>query len=101
MYFFISFNSFAWVLPAGEFAFEKVADNVYVMQYMPIIAMVRHNNEMQTFYERLVSRGKPKMLAQIAVMRKVILLAHSLYKNDQEYDPNRYLDFIQEKAKVA
>jgi hypothetical protein len=37
------------------------------------------------------------MLAQIAVMRKVILLAHSLYKNNQEYDSKRYLKFTEVK----
>jgi transposase len=69
--------------------------------YMPVLGIVRYNNEMRNFYERLVDRGKPKRLAQIAVMRKVILLANSLYKNDQTYEPDRYLSFIQEKAKAA
>ncbi len=31
----------------------------------------------------------------MAVMRKVILLVHSLYKNNQQYDVNRYLNFTQ------
>ena len=52
---------------------------------------------MKLIYDRLVERGKPKMLAQMAIMRKVILLAHSLYKNNQKYDENRYLTFTQIK----
>ena len=52
---------------------------------------------MKLIYNRLVERGKPKMLAQMAVMRKVILLAHSLYKNNQEYDGKKYLEFTQIK----
>ena len=52
---------------------------------------------MKLIYNRLVERGKPKMLAQMAVMRKLILLAHSLYKNNEIYDPNRYLKFTQIK----
>jgi hypothetical protein len=47
--------------------------------------------------ERLTEKGKPKMLAQIAVMRKIVLLAHSLYKNNQKYDPQRYLKYTQTK----
>ena len=47
--------------------------------------------------DRLLDRGKPKPLAQIAIMRKLVLLAHSLYKNKQKYDPNRYLNFVQIK----
>jgi transposase len=65
--------------------------------YMPTMISVRYNDEMKMFYERLVERGKPKMVAQMAVMRKIILVAHSLYKNKQEYDPERYLQFHQIK----
>lgn len=46
---------------------------------------------MKSFYDTLVNRGKPKRLAQIAVMRKIVLLSHSLYKNNQKYDATRYL----------
>jgi transposase len=63
--------------------------------YMPTLVSVRYNEEMKLIYDRLVQRGKPKMLAQIAVMRKIILLAHSLYKNNETYDPQRYLKFTQ------
>ena len=64
------------------------------MLYMPMLCIVQHNDEMKCFYDRLVAAGKPKMSAQIAVMRKVILLAHSLYKNNQTYDETKYLDYI-------
>ena len=70
---------------------------VRAILYMPILSIVLHNKEMKLIYDRLVERGKPKMLAQMAVMRKVILLAHSLYKNNQRYDENRYLNFTQIK----
>jgi transposase len=62
--------------------------------YMPILSTVQHNNEMKHFYERLIESGKAKMSAQIAVMRKVVLLAHSLYKNNERYDETKYLNFI-------
>ena len=62
--------------------------------YMPILCVVQHNDEMKHFYERLIEAGKPKMSAQIAIMRKVVLLAHSLYKNNQKYDKTKYLEYI-------
>ena len=62
---------------------------------MPTMTAILHNQEMKLIYDRLVDRGKPKPLAQIAVMRKIILLAHSLYKNDERYDEYRYLNFTQ------
>ena len=65
--------------------------------FMPTMIAVRYNDEMKMIYERLVDHGKPKMVAQMAVMRKIILLAHSLYKNKQQYDPERYLMFHQIK----
>jgi len=39
-------------------------------------------------YDRLKLKGKHSTSAQIAVMRKIILTAHSLYKNNKEYDEN-------------
>ena len=65
--------------------------------FMPTMVSVRYYEEMKIIYERLVERGKPKMVAQMAVMKKIILLAHSLYKNKQNYDPQRYLKFTQIK----
>jgi len=70
---------------------------VRAILYMPTLNTILYNPEMKFIYERLVGRGKPKMLAQMAIMRKVILLAHSLYKNNQEYDDKRYLHFTQIK----
>ncbi len=70
---------------------------VRAILFMPTMVSIQHNKEMKLIYNRLVERGKPKMLAQMAVMRKIILLAHSLYKNNQKYDENRYLNFTQIK----
>jgi len=70
---------------------------VRAILFMPTMVTILYNQEMKMIYNRLIERGKPKMLAQIAVMRKVILLAHSLYKNNQKYDENRYLMFTQIK----
>jgi transposase len=69
--------------------------------YMPMLCIVQYNDEMKCFYDRLVDAGKPKMSAQIAVMRKVILLAHSLYKNNQKYDETKYLEYIESQKLAA
>lgn len=68
--------------------------------FMPTLVAIRTNPEMKYFYERLLQKGKPKPLALIAVMRKIILLAHSLYKNNQTYDPQRYLKYIAQNEKT-
>lgn len=66
--------------------------------YMPMLCIVRHNDEMKSIYDHLIEAGKPKMSAQIAVMRKVVLLAHSLYKNNQKYDEVKYLNLAKKAA---
>jgi transposase len=56
--------------------------------YLPAVSSLRHNPQQITFYARLRSRhpsGKPGV---IAVMRKLILLCYSLWKQDQPYDPH-------------
>lgn len=70
---------------------------VRAILFMPTMAAIQHNEEMKIIYDRLVQRGKPKPLAQIAVMRKIVLLAHSLYKNRELYDEKRYLKFTKIK----
>lgn len=69
--------------------------------YMPILCVIQHNNQMKHFYDRLIEAGKPKMSAQIAVMRKVVLLAHSLYKNNEQYDEIKYLEYLNVEKKAA
>ena len=55
---------------------------------MATMSAVRHDENFKAFYERLKSKGKHTTQAQIAVMRKLIITAHSLYKNDRKYDVN-------------
>ena len=71
--------------------------------FMPTMSAIIYNEEMKYFYDRLLSRGKCKSLAQIAVMRKIILLAQSLFKNNERYNPKKYLEYIEkeEVGKVA
>jgi len=62
--------------------------------FMPVMTAVVRNEEMKYHYEKLLERGKCKSLAQIAIMRKIVLLAHSLYKNDEKYDTIKYLNHL-------
>lgn len=55
--------------------------------FMPVLTAIKHNQKIKDFYERLKENGKHTTVAQIAVMRKLIVIAHSLYKNNQSYDP--------------
>ena len=59
--------------------------------FMAVLVATRHNKQMKSFYERLKVNGKHTTVAQIAVMRKLVIIAHSLYKNDEMYDEDKYL----------
>ncbi len=52
---------------------------------MSALSAIRFNPKITQFYNRLKDNGKQSTLAQVAVMRKLIIIAHSLYKNNQEY----------------
>ena len=64
--------------------------NVHLRQalYLPAVSSLRYNPQQIAFYARLRARqpsGKPGV---IAVMRKLLLLCYSLWKNDRPYDPH-------------
>ena len=52
---------------------------------MEVMTAIRYDKNFKTFYDRLKANGKHTTQAQIAVMRKIILVAHSLYKNNTQY----------------
>lgn len=54
--------------------------------FMAAMCAIRYDANFKAFYERLKANGKQTTQAQIAVMRKLIITAHSLYKNNRKYD---------------
>jgi transposase len=51
--------------------------------YMTAVgASTRNNPLMKSFYEQLVSRGKKKKVALVAVMRKLIVIINSMIQKD-------------------
>jgi len=54
--------------------------------FMAAMSAIRYDANFKAFYERLKANGKHTTQAQIAVMRKLIITAHSLYKNNRRYD---------------
>jgi len=59
--------------------------------FMAVMTATRFNKQMKLFYERLKENGKHTTVAQIAVMRKLVIIAHSLYKNGELYDEDKYM----------
>lgn len=53
--------------------------------YMAAIVGTRHNPVLRTFYTRLVAAGKPKKVAIVACMRKLIVILNAIIKNNQPW----------------
>ena len=57
--------------------------------YMGALSAIQHNPPLTAFYDRLVAAGKPPKLAIAAVMRKLIVLANTLLKEDRRWSLER------------
>ena len=53
--------------------------------YFPTLNCIQHNAKIRMFYRRLVDNHKPKKLAVIAAMRKLLLIAHAVYRSRESY----------------
>ncbi len=64
--------------------------------YLPAVSSLRFNPQQKSFLRPLARppSGKPGV---IAVMRKLLLLCYSLWKNDRPYDPLFHPAYVAEK----
>lgn len=54
--------------------------------YMATLVGTRKNPVIRKFYLKLLQKGKPKKVALIACMRKLLLLIHNMVRNQQMWD---------------
>ena len=63
----------------GKRRIQKGRHDLRSHLYMPMLgAVTKHNPVFKAFYDRLVNAGKPKKVALVAVMRKLIVIANGL-----------------------
>lgn len=53
--------------------------------FMVALVASFHDKKMKQFYERLLGAGKPKKVALVAVMRKIIVCLNAMLKNNAPY----------------
>ena len=56
--------------------------------YFPAVSAIRHNEVIRRFYKRLVDKGKPKKVALVAAMRKLLVIAVGVLNNGVPFDVN-------------
>ena len=49
--------------------------------YMAALVASRHNPMIKTFYENLLERGKPKKVALVACMRKMLVILNAMVRD--------------------
>lgn len=57
--------------------------------YMPALVAIRHQPNLRAFYQHLRDRGKPKMVALVAVMRKLLHAIYGMFKHQQPFDGSK------------
>jgi len=57
--------------------------------YMPALVAIRHQPNLRAFYEHLRARGKLKMVALIAVMRKLLHAIFGMFKHQTAFDGSK------------
>lgn len=57
--------------------------------YMPARVAVQHDPWLAAFYQRRVHKGKAKLQALVAVMRKLLHAAWGMFRHDQPYDGSK------------
>lgn len=55
--------------------------------YMPALVAMRFNPDLKAKYQQLVGAGKPAKVAIAAIMRKLIVLANALIKDNRAWQP--------------
>jgi len=60
--------------------------------FMPALVAAYNNPILKTFYQKLLKKGKPKMLALVAVMKKLLLMIQAILKNKIPFNPKYQLD---------
>lgn len=55
--------------------------------YMAAMAAKRYNPDLKFFFERLIANGKKTKVALVAVMRKLVILANALIRDQRVWSP--------------
>lgn len=65
--------------------------NAYLRRalYMPALVAVRRQTHIRDFYLRLLARGKSKLQALVAVMRKLLHAIFGMFKHNQSFDGSK------------
>ncbi len=56
--------------------------------YMAALVASRHNPTIKAFYENLLEKGKPKKVALVACMRKMLVILNAMVRDNRSWQPD-------------
>ncbi len=59
--------------------------SVRAVLYMATLVATKHNRVIKVFYQRLLAAGKPKRLALVACMRKLLIILNAMVRDAQSF----------------
>lgn len=70
--------------------------DVRAVLYMATLSAVRFNPAVKAFYARLVAAGKPKKVALVACMRKLLTVLNAMLRDQATWDAAKHLQLASE-----
>ncbi|SRR5258706_3828375 len=61
------------------------------VMYMATLSAIRHNPAIQVFHSRLIAAGKPKKVAIVACMRKLLTILNAMLRDQAMWDAAKHL----------
>jgi len=59
--------------------------------YMATLSAMRYNPVIAAYYQRLLEAGKPKKVAMVACMRKLLVILNAMLRDNAQWDAARHL----------
>lgn len=69
--------------------------------WMPALTAVVHNPAARAHYQHLIARGKGKMVALVAICRKLLQALWRMLQTGEAFDPHRFTERYQGEPQVA
>lgn len=66
--------------------------NVRAVVYMAALVAIRHNPAIKVFHSRLIAAGKPKKVAIVACMRKLLTILNAMLRDQTSWNAARHLN---------
>jgi transposase len=64
---------------------------VRAVMYMATTSAIQHNPAIKSFYSRLIAAGKPKKVAIVACMRKLLTILNAMLRDAAMWNPQQHL----------